>query len=362
MKIGILTFHSVDNYGAVLQAYALQKFLSKLNMEVEIIDYRPRYFHNSRKFSFRPATFISNVVSLLKERRFEEFRSLFMKRTAVCYDKYDLESNINCYDVIVVGSDQVWSPDVDRRKEPDPIYFFDWRIPIKTKKIAYAASFGEETIAEKYVKTIRDGLQKTDVISVREKSGMDIVRKILGSRAVWVCDPVNLLSYKEWITLSSSTNIEHNYIVSYMLPANIVLSLGHSCRAENIALKHIDWNARVAVKYPRSISVPAPFQFVNMIFNSKGVVSQSFHGISFAIILHKPFIYIKPSGINKGRAVRIIDILERLGLSGRMLHDDVAIYEIINKMKEPIDWNEVDKRRNVFVSESKCWLQNSIMF
>jgi hypothetical protein len=97
-----------------------------------------------------------------------------------------------------------------------------------------------------------------------------------------------------------------------------------------------------------------------MIYNSKGIVSQSFHGISFAILLHTPFIYIKPSGINKGRAVRVMDILERMGLSERIICEEVGAYDIMNKMKEPIDWDEVDRKRNIFVNESKQWLKDCI--
>lgn len=40
MHIGIITFHASFNYGSMLQAYALQTFLTKQGHKVEIVNYR----------------------------------------------------------------------------------------------------------------------------------------------------------------------------------------------------------------------------------------------------------------------------------------------------------------------------------
>lgn len=361
MRIGILTFHSVNNYGAVLQAYALQTYISSLGHEVEIIDYRPTYFHGARKWSLRPGRLANNIASAMAERRFESFRRDFIHRTAVCRDKKDLGTKLPVYDAVVVGSDQVWSPDVDRRKETDPIYFFDWDIPNKTRKIAYAASFGTDEISERHREATSAGIKNVDFISVREPSGVRIVKQLSGHNAQWVCDPVFLLSVNEWcgrLGIDDDLPTGDEY-VCYMPPSPDLVR-GFAA-AEGRQVVCLGWNPVYALSRNLSCAIPTPLQWIKRISRAKGVITQSFHGTAFSIILHKPFVYVCPSGARKSRAARITSLLGRLGLEGRMISQEDADPERISMLfSDQTDWKAVDEKLNEFRQESFRFLASNL--
>lgn len=360
MKIGILTFHSVDNYGAVLQAYALQTYISLLGHDVEIIDYRPEYFEAHRVWSLRPGRAANNIASAICGKKFEDFRRNFMRRTAVCRDKKDLEAKLPVYDVVVVGSDQVWSPDVDRRKVTDPIYFFEWELPAKTKKIAYAASFGTDEIALSEKATIKAGLSRIDAISIRECGGVGIVRELSGRDAKWVPDPVNLISRETWVDFVSQNTKRADFLIAYMVNREFKVRMRGISRIMRKKFVNIGWDAMLVIDRRIKISIPSPTMFVQLLSNACGIVTQSFHAVSFAIIMHTPFVYIMPTGKGVSRANRILQLLDRLGLTSRVISPATPDNDVVLKFCEYIDWDAVDMRRKLFVEEGQQFLAKAL--
>lgn len=360
MKLGILTFHSVDNYGAVLQAFALQMYLKTLGHDVEIIDYRPSCFHPKRRLSLiHPVRLLGEMAGLYHARKFESFRKVHLNRTAACFTVADLESKLPRYDAVIVGSDQVWSPNVDRRKETDPIYFFRWNLPEGTKKIGYAASFGTDSIPEEHVPSVVDGLKNIDVISVREKSGVEIVRSLVEREATWVCDPVFLLSPEQWKAAAGVIGDKTRDYFTYMSPSIPML--------QELARKHYckvitpSWNPYFVVKSRLCISLDSPFSWIRHISSTQGFITKSFHGTSFAILMHAPFVFIRPAGQMAKRATRIINVLERVGLTSRILSEEDATSDCIDSiLSAPIDWAKVDAAREEYVEVSKLFVSECI--
>ena len=191
--IGIMTFHWATNYGAVLQAYSLQQYLEKSGCVPEIIDYYPREYRQSLIRCFytkHPRKVFANIKNLRKEWRIEKFRKMYLRRTR--YYSTDSELTSIKKDVIICGSDQVWNPSFTMRgeKRPTLAYFLAFA-GRDTKKIAYAASFGTETLDHEMREYINTSLHAFDKISVREKTGLQIIDSF-GIDARVVCDPVFL--------------------------------------------------------------------------------------------------------------------------------------------------------------------------
>ena len=359
MKLGILTFHSVDNFGAVLQAFALQHYLESQGHDVEIIDYRPPYFHGPKAWSWRPDRLIGRFFTDWQSRKFEDFRRRYLKRTDPCRNTKDLEKNLPRYDTVIVGSDQVWSPDVDRRRETDPIYFFRWDLASGTRKIAYAASFGTDRIPEQHVASVRDGLVNIDIISVRENTGVQIVRELSGRDAKWVCDPVFLLAGEEWRKLASAPECRGKDLMVYMAPPMDVLrSVAQIMHTRVIAP---GWNVRYLLVRRLAISLPSPLRWIARIAASRGVITESFHGTAFCILTHTPFVYICPSGSGNSRATRVVDMLARLGLSARMVDEDAAVpAQLANLLCTDIDWQSVENNLKLYRGDSQAFLSAAL--
>ena len=191
-KIGIITIHRINNYGSVLQAYALQETISKLGFAVEIIDYLyPNNFHRKHSADKNLNTYSENfkgklcrlffkaifILQLLKQHRnISKFIMHYLNLSfSQFHSPFELEHNLQSYDVYVTGSDQIWNP---RYTKGDASFFFGFLNNVK--KVAYSSSFGLSDIPEQYKERYDKYLRSFSHISVREKSGIRIVRNLSG--------------------------------------------------------------------------------------------------------------------------------------------------------------------------------------
>ena len=225
--IGIITFHYVNNLGAVLQASALQEYISQNVDDCELINYIPNNDIPPRKFVFlRRIAHNSKILLTSKhpnadfkrERSFRKYRSKYMNISGRCYygDK-DIFSNPPEYDVLVSGSDQIFNTTLTGNSEAYYLGFDH-----NAKKISYASSFGRTEITEKEKQLIVSGLDKFDYISVREKSGKEIVEKYTHRVPQLVVDPVFLLDRTAW-EYRCSECLTGKYIFVYSMENSPVL-------------------------------------------------------------------------------------------------------------------------------------------
>ena len=156
-SIGIMTFHWATNYGAVLQAWALQHFLDEHHYNAEIIDYRPKEYKLSYIrcfFTRNPHHISSNIVTYKKEKAIEKFRKQHLKLTSVLYSsKNELRKAPPLYDIYISGSDQIWNPYFTMRGQRGLTlsYYLDF-VPTHSRRIAYASSFGCSNIMHQVMK------------------------------------------------------------------------------------------------------------------------------------------------------------------------------------------------------------------
>ena len=330
MKVGIVTFHWADNYGAVLQAFALQSCLESLGHEARIIDYRP--FPAPRGIrawlSRTPKATVLKWEALLKRKRFETFRRRRMKLTPRRYSRPE-ELSYLCeqFDAFVAGSDQVWNPRwLEQQPGMDQVYFLQFASRAN-KKIAYAASIGHadlDTIPPEWRERMGTWLNDFNAIGLRERSGANIVRRLPGREdACAVADPTLLLSEKIYADMTEKKRSRRPYIFAFLLhnlddSAQSILSrLTRRCR-----LPILRCNARYTALHS-GYSLPTPENWLRYIRHADWVVTNSFHCVVFCLIFKVSFYSISLSGPNASMNARLLDLLEPMGLGHRILsHED----------------------------------------
>ena len=234
-RIGIITmYYNSSNYGGLLQAYALCKYLNDSGYPTKQITYdfyrktisSSKDYKNLVSFLFKrlqkrtnnliikTINIIHGVSELRKDRRniCAEFRAS-IPHTETVYNDNSIEDCNNLFDIFIAGSDQVWNPDVFR-----PSFFLSF-VNEEKKKISYAASIGNSITGKEMQSEYEDALNKFDRISVREKSDINKLEDLCKKRVEWVVDPVFLLTEKQWETVSSPVqlNINKEYIFCYFL-------------------------------------------------------------------------------------------------------------------------------------------------
>lgn len=377
MKIGILTFHFSNNYGALFQAYGLRNYLKELGHDVEFINYQPEYLEEGGEIKlsnlFSKATLKIVYLKFVnlkekyfgnkqKEKYFEEFKKNFLgiDESKVYKSKDELEDANLFYDLLITGSDQVWNP--SEQYGIDSVYFLDFKISnTNVKKISYAPSFGKDNIDEKYKDEISKLISKLDSISIREISGQNIIENMTSIKPTLVPDPTVLVSNYYNIMNSYNTNSK-DYIFCYYLRSRETIGdvAEYLANKENLEIysphnPHRRWKEIGQTVYP------GPREWLYLLFNSKFVLTNSFHGTMLSILLNKPFIVV---GIGSGEKSkyneRAMNILKQCGLENRLItkFDSKKIDEL---KKENIDWVLVNTNMHNLKNEAIQYLKTSII-
>ena len=330
MKVGIMTCHDVFNAGSSLQAYALSRYIAEHGAEVQIINYKPEYMYRLidllkveserwqksilHRWAYRIRLLPYKLSLLPKYCRYRAFNRRYLPLTRRQYHTIEELKKISSFDALVCGSDQIWSS-VQNQCGEDPAFYLDFAP--NAKKIAYAASFGATTISEQGSRCLADYLPEFSAISVREKSGLHIL-KTHGFQARQVVDPVFLMDRSFWEShCTAPDRTLCNYVLVYGYDNSIDLGeLGAKYAAENglqlISLMHGN-------KY----ALYGPEHFLWLIRNAQMVITSSFHAISFSLIFETPFAAVQTG--NKALFERILSILELTGLQGRLWNGECPI-------------------------------------
>lgn len=302
MKINTLTTYDVYNYGASLQAYALQKYLINLGHQVEIINYQPDYLTRKydykwvnpesklsryalTRFVYRIMKYLQRKTTMGRKRVFDEFNHQVLKETATKYTSCDaICQNPPQADLYLVGSDQVWNVFYEAGR--DPVFYLDF--VKKGYKASYAASFSYLDIDSENKARIKTSLDNFDAVSVREVHGLSIL-KDMEIEGTWVLDPVFLLSAEQWEEMMAPTASTEDYLLIYDFECNQELKLF----AKEYARRHNLKIYAIADTYPllyadKNFMKAGPKEFVSMIYHCKAFISNSFHGTVFSILFNKP--------------------------------------------------------------------------
>lgn len=369
--IGIITFHGSHNHGSMLQAYATQQILLKLGYESEIINFRmksQKEYYALYQTKYGLMRFIRSVLLVpihrsrsKREKKFERFMNEYYLLSGPELENYkDLESVSDKYSIYLSGSDQIWSnliPEfVGSSIDYKGVYFLDF-VSAGKKKISYASSIGETSLEDLADK--KDLLSQYSAISTREKTGADILSKLLNYKVDVVVDPTLLLNREEWESLSGQRIIRDKYLFLYTLRgirpgikwARKLTKLG-----KKMGYRVICVSPFFPIVYPgiKCLINVGPEDFINLIKNAECVFTDSFHGTAFSINMNKPFYSMT---LNSSKDVRKKDLLRSVGLENRNLtsFEDIAHITNVN-----IDYEEVNMKLSELRSDSLLFLKKAI--
>ena len=300
MRIGILTFCNANNYGAVLQAFSLEKKIQALFGQAQLIDYRcpaieamhkKRPVFGTGNIKKSVYNFLYNFAFFPRKKGFERFRS-YMNRSRI-YSRDTIHEANNEYDVFISGSDQVFNLSLTKG---DRTYFLDF-VEAEKKKVAYAASLGAFLSEEK--ESYQKLLNRFDAISLREKASAQIIKNELGIDAQVIPDPVFLHSKEEWkelLHLKEQTN-DKPYILIYSLYESKELYRLAQAVKDQLGYKTvlITKALRPLAKADKIIRDADPIRFAELVMNAEYVVTNSFHGTAFSLIFEKQMSVLKPA-------------------------------------------------------------------
>ncbi len=358
LKVGILTQPLHDNYGGLLQAYALQKVLTDMGLEVWFIDRKqddPGLVKNA--FSFLKKEFLQKIYSKfkvyvpsVKEKAIISKQTLYFKNkhfpriTPSIDSEEKLKSMGATFDILIVGSDQVWRPMYSVN-----IYnfFLDFIKENKTvKKIAYAASFGVDHWEYSDVQTKKCSVlaKEFDAISVREDSGVQLCEENLGVSSVHVLDPTLLVSKDHYVKLFQAENEPKNErnLMTYILDLTeekraVIRNIEERQNLKSFSLTRKEkLNFRTAKNIEDCI-YPSVTSWIRGFYDAEFIITDSFHGTVFSILFNKPFVVF--ANARRG-STRFTSLLKTFKLEDRIVSDyqnfDYSILE------DRIDWKHVN--------------------
>lgn len=377
-KIGIITIVRVNNYGAELQAFALQKKLELMGYDAEIIDYL-YYKHKNHRISElekpwidigykrKVKEFLYPIIYALKtffkkeqgQHRINNFDSFHKKNTRFSEVQYSSMKELYMaqfpYEIFLVGSDQVWNPWSKTSLDP---YFLTFA-PKGKKRISYASSFGVSELPQQSIEKFTDRLNELDDISVRESQGVDIVKKITGRAVQHVLDPTLLLSCNDWNKVATPPEFSEEYILLYLVTSSkyaMSVAAGLSeltkYKVVNICKEAVSENKSQTFV---NIVDAGPSEFLGWCSNASVIVTNSFHGTAFSIVFNRPFFSI--IGKNRSNTSRQESLLSLLNLNSRILREGDSL---IDENPLNIDFYEANNILQIQIEYSVSYLARSI--
>ena len=384
-KVGIITIVNVNNYGAELQAFATFRKLQLMGYNAEIINYLYykdwRYIDSkmSRSFNsmsikgkiiyfakYRVASFVLNKILPLickdVKQRIANFNSFHQHNTRfskLYKSMKDLYTDTPIYDVYMVGSDQVWNRNASSSIEP---YFLTFA-PHSALTVSYASSFGVSKIENNSIANrIKLGLSSIKTISVRESSGVNLVKELTGRTAQLVCDPTLLLNKSEWtMFMKPVSNMPQRYVLIYQLSESdaIVKLATRIGKQEQIPVYRICKRAFKVKKDKGVVNIlnAGPSEFLSLITNASFIITNSFHGTAFSINFDVPFYTVVSA--KKKNNNRMESLLDYVGLGKRIVKDDV---DITNLPIVGYDVNATQLKLKSFRLESEKFLEDALAY
>ncbi|MCW8310877.1 polysaccharide pyruvyl transferase family protein [Sphingobacterium sp. InxBP1] len=369
MKIALLTFHNAANYGAALQAFALQKALDEKGYENVYINYQNEHRINSysvsylvlsavKKFDIKGAMrYLAGSPFLLQRKtRFNTFYRRNLRCTKRIYNSSSEAESLNDqYTKFIVGSDQVWNWS---NNGADDSYLLSF-VKDNNKKISYSSSFGVAEISDDLKAVYQMYLSEFSHLAVREQHGIEIVKGLIGRNPRLVLDPVFLLSKEQWLTIADAKKFNDRFIFSYTNKPNQLEKFLSTTNLDltDTYLYKLSRNIKISDFLDKTVKVKytmSPSKFLSVVRDAELIVSASFHCVSLAIILNKPFVAILTG--NRGKDERLTNILSLLDLNNRIYSENMTKEDI----KRPIDYDRVNIKIEELKLSSLEYLWNAI--
>lgn len=329
MEIKVITRHTPNNYGSLLQSIATLRVIELLGHQCEIIDYWKRNEMGLQGILTLLQGKSSWKSSLLKRmayvalrypgeriatQRFDKMRAKYFKLTPRCYSSEELKSLVA--DVFMTGSDQVWGPLLDGKY--DEAYFLSF-VKEGIRKVSYAGSFGRTEFSDSIIASYKRMLSKYDALTVRESSAMSLLEEWGIDCEGQVLDPTLLLDSNQWSEYIK-INVKGDYVLIYEIHNNPELDDYASRFATNVGLPlvRVSPTLHQVTRGGKMVFCPEMGTFLSYIKNARYMLTDSFHGTAFAINFNTQFLEVLP---NNNTGTRNQSILQLTGLQDRIVTD-----------------------------------------
>lgn len=355
--IAIVTlFHKSYNYGAVLQAYALQIWLKQNGLESDVLRIDCDASASQKKRMAPPARkmkrtcwqkikkLLTKAVLFSRRRKFDAFSRSHMNISDRIYSDADIGETNQKYEAFIAGSDMIWYFNFSYDS-----CFLNF-VSDRHLKIAYAACIGTEKIDEAYMRYMIPLLERFDFISVRERASVQLLSGRVHQKVHCVLDPVFLLPLEHWVNMCKKSHKKKDYILVYLLGYSkemhrLVQSLSEKLHLKPVVIPFGTMKlSRVVMQIKgKKIVAASPIEFLTLMKNAKYVITDSFHGTVFSIIFHKCFCAVPRKDRNEQprMGLRIYDILERFGLEDRIQQ---SLDDVLRVLYTEVDYEAVEKR------------------
>lgn len=377
-KIGLLTWTEYENYGTYLQWYALNTVIKELNYDCITINYTSN--KNKRKgyidllfekpLSFIILIFRKIIVRCVQKNGLIPFKQLVKKHVKYSEfrkNHFQLTSEVNTsselfilnqkFDAFICGSDQIWNPYTF-----DTHFFLDF-VTLGTKKIAYAPSIGAERIDNRSISiAIKNLLSDFTHISIREKSGSELLEKIVNRDIPVVLDPTLLLSKEHWTGVADKKyRITGSYILCYFLGNNehYWKEIQEIALEKKLELVVIPVYKKDLSRGTIKVNDVGPAQFISLIKYAELVLTDSYHGSIFSILFEKKFVVYKRFSkfSHKNQNTRIFNLLDILSLEEVLVTKRNSISKILSKT---INFHDVNTKLHIKKMYSLQYLNNAL--
>lgn len=349
-RVATITFGYSQNLGAILQAYALQRYIKELGYDTKLIKYK--------EFDNRPFETIKGILDALSDvifffdckkkiKKINKFRSNYLVYTDKCYHSSKEMDELNDeFDVFVAGSDQIWNVHKGIIDE-----FFLSFVSQDNMKVAYSASFGLSSLPEKYIDEVRNRLGRFDKISIRENSGIKIAYGITGKEYEQTLDPVFLIPKHKWELLCRERIVKQKYIFVY--PTQITELLVNAVKKAKIEMKCRVYSLFHFRGVDKVVKDADPLDFINYIRNADLIIGSSFHATAFSLIFEKNLRVIPHSKTGS----RVVDLLTEIGLEKKCIIDSLGDAEFTD-----INYSDVKDKLEKRINKSKDYLKDALNY
>lgn len=384
-KVLVYLGYKTINYGSILQAFATLEMLKKADVEPVLLNLdglwkeikikKIKFYLLSGDFFFllhsKGRLYCSKIYEKLnisygkkiknRKRKFIDFCQEYLTLSDEVTGFYEASVLSKKYDVVLLGSDQVWLPS----SVVTDIYTLSFVKDKKITKIAYAPSFGISKIPTKYIDKYKDMLGKITHVSVREEAGRQIVQQIANFDCPVVADPVLMLNKNEWEEYIPYKKCNEKYIFVYLIGNNKwqrewIKKYALAMNMKTIALIHLDeYISYDETYFDRVLVDESPIDFFNWIRNAQLVFTDSYHCMLFSLIENKNIWCFKRFSDSKKISTnsRLYTILLKLEIEERLLNQDSKVEDCLFR---DIDFASVNDKILSFQQKSWEYLINSI--
>lgn len=345
-----------NNYGAVLQSFALCKSVNNMGYKTRVID----YFSNSA----------SNKIDDHSVFNFYKFRENFINRTHKCFNKTDLIKLNKQFNTFIVGSDQVWNYNYIHPSFPNDIgrYFLNFVLPSK-RIISYAPSFAESHWKgnEKEIKEVKKLLERFSSVSVREKSGQKICKELFNIEAEHVLDPTLLLEKKDYIEIINSEFIpkqKKKFIAYFTLDEKLEENI-HNYEKIKVFAKNNNLNVLNIKGYKKIFLGEEKFiynkiqSWLSYINDCDFLITDSYHAVIFAIIFNKQFLIIEREYAGNERFKSLFSLFN-LKVKDRIFSALDKVNDLNEIYENKINYEDIEKILNPERKKSMSYLKNAL--